>query len=59
MISLGFASPAALDGYEHGIDELYTWNPQNWGIIFCADFLLRSEMWDRLAHELQDDGVLA
>ena len=54
MVSLGEVSPATLDAYERGISQLVTFHPEHWGVIFCADTLLRSEVWDRIAEDLYD-----
>ena len=57
MVSLGEISPATLDGYERGIATLVTMFPMQWGVIFCADEIVRSEVWQTLAEELQDSGA--
>ena len=46
MIMLNAASPAALDRYARGIEELVTLYPQAWGVISVADETMRSERWD-------------
>ena len=56
MVSLLTVSPATLDGYERGISHLVDLYPQPWGMIFCADEILRSEIWQSVAEALQDKG---
>ena len=57
MISIGALSPSTLDGYERGIETLVSMFPTQWGVIYCADEILRSEHWAVLAEELQDAGA--
>ena len=57
MISIGALSPSTLDGYERGIETLVAMFPTHWGVIYCADEILRSEHWQVLAEELQDAGA--
>ena len=54
LISLGAVSPATLDGYERGISLLNDLYPQHWGLIYCADEILRSEVWQSVAEGLVD-----
>ena len=56
MIMLGHASPATLDAYAAGIKQLMDFNPNHWGIVYCADEIIRSEVWASTAESLQDDG---
>jgi len=46
MIMVNGASPATLDCYSRGIEELTTLFPQAWGIISLADETMRAERWD-------------
>ena len=48
MIMVNGASPAILDRYARGIEELVTLFPHAWGIISLADETMRSERWDIL-----------
>jgi len=57
MISLSEASPATLDDYERGLAQLHSLNPSQWGILFCADEILRSEVWQKVQHDMQDKGT--
>merc|ERR1712194_735835 len=57
MISLSVVSPATLDDYARGLAQLVALHPQQWGIIFCAEEILRSEMWQKVAEDLQDKGT--
>merc|ERR1712086_1063378 len=52
LISLGTISPATLDAYERGISQLNDFYPQHWGVIYCADELLRSEVWQSVSEGL-------
>ena len=54
MISLMCVCPATLDSYERGIAELVRMFPTNWGIISCADEIVRSEIWSSTAEGLHD-----
>ena len=56
MVSLMTVSPATLDGYERGISTLVALFPTQWGVIFCADEIIRSEVWMATAEDLQDKG---
>ena len=56
MISLNEASPATLDGYSRGISQLNALFPSAWGILFCADEIMRSEVWSSTAETLVDKG---
>jgi hypothetical protein len=56
MISLSEVSPATLDDYERGLEQLVALHPTQWGIIYCADELMRSEQWKKLQEGLQDSG---
>ena len=55
MVSLKAAAPQTLDDYNRGIEQLTTLYPHAWGLIFCADELMRSEMWDKIREELEDE----
>ena len=55
MISLKAAAPQTLDNYFRGIEQLIILYPHAWGLVFCADELMRSEVWDRIREELEDD----
>ena len=55
MVSLKAAAPQTLDDYHRGIEQLTTLYPHAWGLIFCADELMRSEMWDKIREELEDE----
>ena len=55
MISLKAAAPQTLDDYFRGIEQLTVLYPHAWGLIFCADELMRSEGWDKIREELEDD----
>ena len=57
MICLGVVSPATLDGYERGISLLNDLYPTHWGLIFCADEIIRSERWQSVAEGLVDNKV--
>ena len=57
MVSLLEVTPSTLDSYQRGIGRLVQMYPQQWGVIFCADELLRSEMWSDIAEDLIDRGV--
>ena len=46
MIMLGASSPASLDRYARGIEELTLLFPNSWGVISMADETMRSERWD-------------
>ena len=46
MIMANGASPATLDRYSRGIEELTTLFPHAWGIIALADETMRAERWD-------------
>ena len=52
---LAAVSPATLDGYERGISFLNDLYPQHWGLIFCADEIVRSEVWQSVAEGLIDN----
>ena len=58
MVMLGAASPQSLDDYHDGIKQLCQLFPRHWGVIFCADEILRGEMWDSIADDLEDEGKL-
>ena len=51
MIMVGAASPATLDRYSRGIEELSLLFPGSWGVVSMADETMRSERWD-MANEL-------
>ena len=55
MIMLNAASPAALDKYARGIEELVALYPQAWGVISVADESMRSERWDILKESADVD----
>ena len=55
MISLRAAAPQTLDDYFRGIEQLTILFPNAWGLIFCADELMRSEVWDKIREEMEDD----
>merc|ERR1712086_399246 len=57
MISLSEVSPATLDDYERGLVQLVSLHPTQWGIVFCADEILRSEVWQKVQEDLQDKGT--
>ena len=46
MIMVGAASPATLDRYSRGIEELNLLFPGSWGVVSMADETMRSERWD-------------
>ena len=52
MIMINGASPATLDRYARGIEELVTLYPQAWGIISLADETMRAERWEILKEGL-------
>ena len=58
LVSLGTVSPAALDAYERGISQLNEFHPQHWGVVYCADELLRSEVWQSVYDGLVDAKTL-
>merc|ERR1712194_754028 len=58
LISLGTIPPATLDAYERGISQLNDLYPQHWGVIYCADELLRSEVWQSVSKGLVDSNSL-
>jgi hypothetical protein len=47
-------SPATLDAYEAGITQLVMWYPDHRGVIFCADEIMRPEVWQATYDELLD-----
>ena len=51
MIMVNAASPATLDRYARGIEELHLLFPGAWGVVSMADETMRSERWD-MANEL-------
>ena len=53
-VSLEEVSPATLDSYAKGISMLNDLFPAQWGVVFCADEIMRAEIWNRLAEELED-----
>ena len=55
MISLSAAAPASLDGYMEGISQLVEMYPNYWGVVFCADEIIRSEIWSEMDEELRED----
>ena len=55
MLSLKAAAPQTLANYYRGIEQLVTLYPNCWGLVFCADELMRSEGWDKIREELEDD----
>ena len=55
MLCLKAASPQTLDNYYRGVEQLTIMYPNAWGLIFCADELMRSEGWDKLREELEDE----
>ena len=57
MISLSEVSPATLDGYERGLAQLVSLHPTQWGIVYCADEILRSEVWQKVQEGMQDLGT--
>ena len=56
MISVLAVSSATLDAYERGISQLVRLYPNNWGVVYCADEIMRSEVWASTAEDLQDAG---
>ena len=58
LISLGAVSPATLDAYKRGISQLNDLHPQQWGIVYMADELLRSELWQSVSDGLADTLAL-
>ena len=56
MLSLQEASPQVLDDYQRGIRSLVQIHPDAWGLIFAADEIMRSEVWDEIRDELLLDG---
>merc|ERR1712194_959465 len=58
LISLGAVSPATLDAYKRGIAQLNDLHPQHWGVVYCADELLRSEIWQSVSDGLADTLAL-
>merc|ERR1712194_162468 len=58
LISLGAVSPATLDAYKRGISQLNDMYPQQWGIVYMADELLRSELWQSVSDGLADTLAL-
>ena len=56
MLSLNEASPQVLDDYQRGICSLVQIHPEAWGLIFAADEIMRSEIWDDMRDELVTDG---
>ena len=47
-IMLQAASPAALDSYSRGVEELVLLFPSSWGVVSMADETLRAERWELL-----------
>ena len=58
MISTVTISSATLDVYLRGIEQLVHQHPNHWGVIFCADEIMRSEIWTSTAEDLYDAGNL-
>ena len=58
MISLDAATPQVLDDYFGGIEQLTTIFPKQWGLIYMADELIRSEVWGDMREEIEDGGQL-
>ena len=56
MIMINGASPATLDRYARGIEELVTLYPHAWGIISLADETMRAERWDIVKEGLGAGG---
>ena len=54
MIMCQAASPAALDAYARGVEELVTRYPNCWGLIFFSEETTRSERWARIKEEFDD-----
>ena len=55
MVCLKAAAPQTLDDYFRGVEQLTILYPHAWGLVFCADELMRSEGWDKIREELEDD----
>jgi len=53
MISLGAASPGALQAYLAGMRTLLRLFPARWGQIMAADLVVRSERWTRLREDFE------
>ena len=58
MISLDAATPQVLDDYYGGIEQLTMLFPNQWGLIYMADELIRSEVWGDMREEIEDSGEL-
>ena len=58
MISTITVTSATLDLYSRGIKQLVHQHPNHWGVIFCADEIMRSEIWTSTAEDLFDVGNL-
>ena len=50
-------SPSTLDAYAKGISMLNDLYPRHWGVVYCADEIMRAEIWNRLAEELEDKSM--
>ena len=56
MLSLKAASPQVLDDYQRGIFSLVQIHPEAWGLVYAADEVMRSEVWDDMRDELVTEG---
>ena len=55
----GECYPATLDGYERGIRNLCSIHgPSAWGIIVCADEVMRGEQWHIMREENYSNAVI-
>merc|ERR1712194_834108 len=58
MISTVTVSSSTLDNFSRGVEQLVHQHPNHWGVIFCADEIMRSEIWTSTAEDLYDSGNL-
>jgi hypothetical protein len=56
MICTVTVSSSTLDRYSQGIQQLAHQHPNHWGIIYCADEIMRGEIWTSTAENLFDLG---
>merc|ERR1712194_576359 len=54
MISSVTITSATLDRYAQGIEQLVHQHPNYWGVIYCADEIMRGEIWTSTAEDLFD-----
>ena len=59
MIITSAASPATLDRYARGTQELVCLLPHGWGVIALADETLRSEHWEIVREDLVSADAVA